>query len=114
MVYDCTISGDFFARQPKLTTVEEYVYRLQLLMSVDIKLKAFKLTRTINEVFLAVEFESERGEKYASPIVLNNIEVSNAARQVQARGNVDKVIKSVVELCKTLWKQNKYTLEVLI
>ena len=86
MVYDCTISGDIFARQPKLTTVEEYVYRLQLLMSVDIKLKAFKLTRTINEVFSVVELESEGGGKYASPTVLNDIEAPNAARQVQARG----------------------------
>ena len=36
MVYDCTISGDMRARQPKLTEVEEYLYRPQLLMGVYI------------------------------------------------------------------------------
>ena len=44
MVYDCTISGDTLARQPKLTKVEKYAYRLQLLLSVYIKMKAFELT----------------------------------------------------------------------
>ena len=71
-------------------------------MSVNIKLKAFEITRTINEVFPVVEFESEGEGKYASPTVLNDIEVPNAARQVQAREKVDIVIGSVVELCKTL------------
>ena len=51
MVYDCTISGDIRARQPKLTKVEECAYRLQLLMSVYIKMKAFELTQTINKYF---------------------------------------------------------------
>ena len=59
MVYDCTISRDTLARQPKLTKVEEYTYRPQLLMSVYINMKAFELTRTINEVFPVVEFQSE-------------------------------------------------------
>ena len=63
MIYDCAITGDNFARQPKLTNVEEYAYRPQLLMSVNIKLKAFELTRTINEVFPVVVFESEGGGK---------------------------------------------------
>ena len=63
MVYDCTITGDNCARQPKLTKVKEYAYTPQLLMSVYIKMKAFKLTQTINEVFSVVEFESERGGK---------------------------------------------------
>ena len=71
-------------------------------MSVYIKMKVFELTQTINEVFPVVEFESEGGGKYASPTMLNDIEVPNAARQVQVRGKVDKVIESVVELCKTL------------
>ena len=102
MVNDCTIGVDFFARQPKLTKVEEYAHRPQLLMSVYIKIKAFELTRPINELFPVVEFESEGGEKYASPNVLNDIEVPNAARQIQVREKVDKVIESVVELCKTL------------
>ena len=65
-------------------------------------MKVFELTRTINEVFSVVEFESEGGEKYASPTMLNDIEVPNAPRQVQVKRKVDKVIESVVELCKTL------------
>ena len=48
MVYDCTISGDIRVRQPKLTKVEEYAYKLQLLLSVYIKIKVFELTLTIN------------------------------------------------------------------
>ena len=85
MVYDCTIGGDIFAQQPKLTRVEEYAYRPQRLISVYIKIKAFELTRTINEVFPVVEFESEGGGKYASTTMLNDIEVPNDARQVQVR-----------------------------
>ena len=85
MVYDCIIGGDIFARQTKLTRVEEYTYRPQLLMSVYIKMKAFELTRTISEIFSVVEFESEGGGKYVSPTMLNDIEVPNAARQVQVR-----------------------------
>ena len=63
MVYDCTIGGDNFLSQPKVTKVEEYAYRPQLLMSVYIKIKTFELTRTINEVFPVVEFESKGGGK---------------------------------------------------
>ena len=47
IIYDCTISEDNFARQPKLTKVEEYAYKEQQLMSVYIKM----------------EFESEGGRK---------------------------------------------------
>ena len=83
-------------------------------MSVYIKMKVFKLTRTINEVFPVVEFESEWGGKYASLTTLNDIKVPNTARQVQVRRKVDRVIESVVKLCKTLWKQIMYMLEVLI
>ena len=43
---------------------------------------------------------------------VNDIEVPDAARQVQVRGKVDKVIEPVVELCKTLQK-NMCMLEVL-
>ena len=54
--------------QSKLTKVEKYTYRPQLLMSVYIKMKAFELTRTINEVFPVVEFEFEReGESMQVP-----------------------------------------------
>ena len=73
-----------------------------LLMSAYIKMKAFELSRTINDVFPVVKFESEGGKKYASPTTLNDIEVPNATRQVASKRNVDKVIESVVELCKTL------------
>ena len=60
-------------------------------MTVHIKMKAFELTRTINEVFPVEEFESEVEEKYARPTMLNDIEVPNAARPVQVR---EKSIKS--------------------
>ena len=63
MVYDCAISVDIRARQPKLTKVDDNAFRPQLLMTVHIKMKAFELTRTINEVFSVVEFVSEGGWK---------------------------------------------------
>ena len=47
----------------KLKKVEEYAYRPELLMSVYVKIKAFELTRTINDVFVVVEFESEERGK---------------------------------------------------
>ena len=71
-------------------------------MIVYVKMKVFELTRTINEVFAIVEFESEGGRKYASVTTLNDIEVLDTARQLQMKGKIDKVIESVVELCKTL------------
>ena len=52
MVYDFTMSGDNFARQPKLTKVEEYAYRPQLLMSVCIKIKAFEQNIYMLEVLI--------------------------------------------------------------
>ena len=52
-------------------------------MSVYVKMKAIELTRTINEVFPAVEFELEGGRKYANITTLNDTKVINAARQVQ-------------------------------
>ena len=100
LVYDCTISGDIRARLPQLIKVEEYAYRPQLLMSVFVKMKVFELTRTINEVFPVVEFESEGGGKYATPTMLNHIEVPNAARQVQVWGKVDNAIESIVDCAK--------------
>ena len=108
MVYDCAISVDIRARQPKLTKVEEYAYRLLLLMSVYIKMKAFELTRTINEVFQVVEFEPKGGEKYASHTMLNDIEVPNAARQVQVKGKSIKSL-SLWSNCAKLCRNKVYT-----
>ena len=65
-----------------------------------VKMKAFELIQTNNEVFPVVEFESEGGVKYASLTTLNDIEVPDAAQQVQEREKVDKVIESVVEMYK--------------
>ena len=55
-------------------------------LSFYIKMKAFELTRKINEIFPVVEFESEGGGKYASLTSLNDIKVLNAARHVQVSG----------------------------
>ena len=71
-------------------------------MSVCVKIKAFELIRTINEVFPVVKFESEGEGKYASITMLNDIEVPDAAWQVQVGEKVDKIIEATVELCKTL------------
>ena len=58
MVYDCTISGDIFARQPKLTKVEEYAFRPQLLISVYIKMYDFELvSRREKEVTSGVSLD---------------------------------------------------------
>ena len=52
MVYDCTISEDNFALQPKLIKMEENAYRPQLLMiCVYIKMKAFELTKRLTKYF---------------------------------------------------------------
>ena len=77
-------------------------------MSVYVTMKAIKLTRIVNELFLAVEFESEDGRKYANTTTLNDIEVSEAARQVQVIEQVDMVIDAAVELCKTLLKKHMH------
>ena len=104
-------------------SVEEYVYGLKLLMSVYVKIKAFELTRTINEVFVhvkmkafeltrtinevfsVVEFESEDWEKYASITTYNDAEVPKTASRVHVGEKDDMVIDSVVELCKILQKR---------
>ena len=112
LVYACTISGDIRARHPHVTKMEEYAYRPQLLISAYVKIKAFELTRIINEVFPVVEFESEGGGKYPSITTLNDIDVPDAARQVQEGENDDKVIEAVVQRAK-LCGNNMYTFEVL-
>ena len=63
-------------------------------------MKAFELTQTINEVFPVVEFESEGGGNYASPTVLNDIEVPNAARQVQNSAGTQYIhVRSIDMIC---------------
>ena len=88
--------------------MEEYAYRLQLLMSVNIKMKAFELTRKINKVFPVMEFESEGGVKYASNTMLNDVKVPNAAQQVQVRGKSIKSLSLWLN-CANFSKNKVYT-----
>ena len=75
--------GNIYACHLQTSKVEEYAYRPQLLTSVYVKMKSFKLTRMIKEVLSVMDFQSEGGRKYASITTQNDIEVPDAARQVK-------------------------------
>ena len=63
IVYDCTISGDIFARQPSLTKVNEYAYRTQLLMSVYIEMKASNIPERSTKYFWPWNLSWREGKK---------------------------------------------------
>ena len=64
MVYDCNHQWRYFCTAAKTYQSGRVCVKTAAAdMSVYIKMKAFELARTINEVFPVVEFESEGGGK---------------------------------------------------